>query len=121
MNFDRVLAARNSARLAEVCRVPPELMIGGAMVDEAELAWDLAQFVDPYLRGAERNDIYIAIGVGETFWAIQTLITAAVRTGLLLPRELIVGCTDLLAVYVGNDHEPYIRQLIGQMQRSTPR
>ena len=55
-------------------------------MDETDLAWALARVADPYLNAQERNDLYVAIGVGETYQAIGSLLAAVVRHGLHLHR-----------------------------------
>ncbi len=39
--------------------------------DEISLAWALAEAARPHLSNVERNDVHVAIGVGETFAAIH--------------------------------------------------
>lgn len=83
-------------------------------MNEAELAWALAQAANPYLTATERNDVYVAIGGGETFSAaIGHLIAAVVRARQALPRDLLMRLERWLDAYVGNDEEPYLRELIG--------
>jgi hypothetical protein len=43
------------------------------LVHETDLAWALANSARPYLCTVERNDVYTAIGAGETFTAIRQL------------------------------------------------
>jgi hypothetical protein len=86
------------------------------MVEEAKLAWALAQVADPHLNAAERNDIYVKIGVGETFSAIFSLITTVVHKRLTLAADLVTTFSTWLDAYVGSDSEPHLRQLIGQVK-----
>jgi hypothetical protein len=43
-------------------------------VHEANLAWALARAAKPHLDTVDRNDIFAAIGAGETFEAICRLL-----------------------------------------------
>jgi hypothetical protein len=47
------------------------------LLEETNLAWALAEAAKPYMNAVERNDVYMAIGVGETFAAIRQLIATA--------------------------------------------
>jgi hypothetical protein len=84
-------------------------------VDEADLAWALAQAAHPHLDAVERHDIYIRIGVGETFSAISSLIATVVGRQLTLPAELVNRLVIWLDAYVGNDGETQLRRLIAQV------
>ncbi len=82
-------------------------------MNEAELAWALARAANPYLTATERNDVYVALGGGETFSAIGRLIAAVVRARQALPQDLLMTFGRWLDAYVGSDDEPYLRELIG--------
>jgi hypothetical protein len=43
-------------------------------VHEADLAWALSLAVKPQLNVGERNHIFVAIGAGDTFAAIRSLL-----------------------------------------------
>lgn len=86
------------------------------MVDEVELAWALAATAGPHLTAGERHDIYIAIAVGDTFPAIDALVTTVVREQLALPVDLISRFARLLDAYAGHDDEPRLRELIARIQ-----
>ena len=60
-------------------------------MDETDLAWALAQVADAYLGPVERNDVYIAIGLGETYQAVAALIAVIVRHRIALPSDLVVA------------------------------
>ena len=47
--------------------------------DDDALAWALAAVAHPYLSRPDADRIYIAIGIGETFTAIDALLTAIAR------------------------------------------
>jgi hypothetical protein len=94
---------------------PPLRLNPGNKVDEAELAWALAQATHPHLDTVERHDIYIAIGVGETFSAIASLIATVVGRQLSLPAQLVNRLVSWLDAYAGNDVEPQLRRLIAQV------
>jgi hypothetical protein len=90
--------------------------ISNTLAEEAELAWALARVADPHLNAVERNRVYVAIGVGDIFGAIDFLIRAVVRQRLALPADLVVRFTAWLDVYAGHDDEPRLRALINQVK-----
>src|ERR1700758_2186240 len=79
---------------------------------ETNLAWALADAVKPYLCVAERNDVYVAIGAGETFTAIRQLLKSVAMNRIPLRRDLLQRCTTWLDTYVGHEEERYLRRLI---------
>lgn len=86
------------------------------MVDETKLAWALAQAAQPHLDVVDRNNIYVAIGIGETFSAIHFLIAALAGKGVALRTDVVVTFTAWLDAYVGHDEEPRLRTLINQVK-----
>jgi hypothetical protein len=78
--------------------------------DEIRLAWALAEAARPHLSNVERNDVHVAIGVGETFAAIHCLMTSAVGKKITLPAELVHRCTSWLGAYAGHEDEWNLRR-----------
>lgn len=79
------------------------------------LAWALADAAKPHLNAAERSDVYVSIGVGETFAAIKDLITSAAGKRIALPTEVVQRCHRWLDVHVGHEDEQYLRALVEQV------
>jgi hypothetical protein len=88
--------------------------------DDDALAWALASAARPHLTRRESDRIYIAIGVGDTFAAIDDLITAIARVRIPLSDDLVATVTAWLDCYVGQDAEPRLRQLIAEVKTSPP-
>jgi len=86
--------------------------------DDVELAWTLAAVAHGCLSVRERHDTYIAIGVGETFAAIGSLLTQIAGTRLALPADVIATATTWLDGYIGHTDEPRLRELIGALETS---
>ena len=82
---------------------------------EAELAWELVQIVGPYLGANERSAAYVAIGAGDSFSAIFSLMRVAVDKRLELPSDLAERFLPWLDAYVGNDDETYLRGAIAEL------
>lgn len=87
----------------------------GSRVVEAELTWALAEVAGAHLDVAERNNLYVAIGIGETFFAIGLLTAAIVRNDLAISGNLVTRLHAWLDSYCGHDDELRLRDLIGRM------
>jgi hypothetical protein len=79
------------------------------------LAWALADAAKPHLNPVERTDVYVAIGVGETFAAVRYLITSAAEKRIALPAQLVQGCQSWLDLYIGHEDERHLRRLLEQV------
>ncbi len=90
------------------------------MIDEVGLAWALAHVAEAYLSTAEAHELYIAIGVGETFAAISLLIAVAAREDVALHRDLVCALTTWLNAYTGSEDEPRLRRLVGRISAQPP-
>jgi len=64
------------------------------------------------LSAAQRNDVHVAIGVGESFGVIHYLITSAADGHITVPAELVHRCTRWLDAYAGHEDECYLRGLV---------
>jgi hypothetical protein len=82
------------------------------LVHETDLAWALANSARPYLCTVERNDVYTAIGAGETFTAIRQLFKSVAVKRIPLRADLVQRCTTWLDAYVGHEQQRYLRRLI---------
>ena len=80
--------------------------------DEIGLAWALAEAARPHLSNVERNDVHVAIGVGETFAAIHCLVTSAAGNRIALPAELVHRCTSWLDAYAGHEVDWNLRRVV---------
>jgi hypothetical protein len=84
------------------------------------LAWELAAAARPYLCRLEADPIYIAIGIGETFDAIDALITTIVRQRIPVGAAVAATVSTWLDFYRGQDAEPRLRQLVADMETYPP-
>lgn len=88
--------------------------------DDAALAWELAATAHPYLSRVDADRIYIALGIGETFDAIDALITAIARNHIPLSDDLAATTTTWLDCYLGQNAEPRLRQLLTEVTTDPP-
>lgn len=91
-------------------------------VKQADLTWILADAAKPFLNTAERNRVYVIVGVGEPFAAFGALVALIASRRIVLPADLVQQCIDLLDAYLGHEEEPRLRRLIERTldHRPTP-
>jgi hypothetical protein len=89
-------------------------------VEEPMLTWALAEIAHPHIRAAERNANYVAIGAGDTFSAICSLVTVIVREGLSPPCDLVDAVPRWLNAHSHSESEPRLCGRIVQL-KSQPR
>ena len=82
------------------------------IVHEANLAWAVAEAVKPYLSAVERDEVFVAIGAGETFAAFRQLFRSVAVKRIPLRPDLLQQCRTWLYTYRGHDDERYLRRLI---------
>ena len=88
--------------------------------DDAALAWELAATARPYLSRIDADRIYITLGIGETFAAIEALITAIACNDIPLDDELMAATASWLDCYHGQGAEPRLRQLLTEVIEPAP-
>ena len=67
---------------------------------------ELAATAHPYLSRVDADRIYIALGIGETFDAIDALITAIARNHIPLSDDLVATTATWLDCYLGQTPNP---------------
>lgn len=85
-------------------------MIAVRNVQETNLAWALIDCAKPQLNARERNYVFVAVGAGDTFAAIRTLINLIAAKRVPLRPHLVQLCATWLDSYAL--HEEY-----GQLRR----
>ena len=79
---------------------------------EADLAWALALTAKPHLGAVERNDVFVAIGSGETFDAIRRIIKLVAVKHIPVNADLVCECMSWLSGYIGHEDERSLRHSI---------
>jgi hypothetical protein len=82
----------------------------------SQLAWELAEIAKRHLGPNQRNAVYIAIGVGDVFWAATFLLQTVVRCGVGVRAELMLKLTRWVASYRDHPDELHLRNLIGRLR-----
>ena len=86
---------------------------------EANLAWALALAAKPFLDVVERNDMFVAIGAGETFAVVRALVKWIAIQRIPVEPDLVRQCVTWLDGYVGHHDERCLRRLIEEMVSPT--
>ncbi|PXX08352.1 hypothetical protein [Mycolicibacterium moriokaense] len=79
---------------------------------EANLAWALALAAKPFLDVVDRNDMFVAIGAGETFAVVRALVKWVAIKQIPVEPDVVRQCVSWLDGYVGHEDEHFLRRLI---------
>jgi hypothetical protein len=97
-------------------RNPPVRRTPAKAPDDTALAWELAAAARLHLSRADADRIHIAIGIGETFAAIDALITAIARERIAVGEDVLATVGTWLDCYLGQAAEPRLRQLVADLK-----
>lgn len=98
---------------------PARTVPAAKVPDDTALAWELVAAARPHMARAEADQVHIAIGIGETFAAIDVLITAIARDRIAIGEDLLATVGTWLGCYLGQDAEPRLRQLLADVARAS--
>jgi len=79
---------------------------------ESDLAWELADAISPLLGEGDRVQLYGAIGSGDSYTAIETLLQNMAHLRLPIPTEFIPKLTGWVDAYAHSDDAPRLRELL---------
>ncbi|WP_133056666.1 hypothetical protein [Mycolicibacterium monacense] len=85
------------------------------IVDDVGLAWELAASACPFLDRVQNDDIYLQIGIGETFDAIEALVNALVLHQIPISDALAATTARWLEGFRGQDAELRLRQVLARL------
>ena len=88
---------------------------------ETQLAWDLAELASPHISERDRTDVHTAIGGGDCYAAIGTLLRAIVRARVSVPSTLAARISDWRAPYVNHVDAPRLNELLTAISSLTDR
>jgi hypothetical protein len=80
---------------------------------EANLAWALIEVAKPHMNTGERNFVFVAVGAGDTFAAIRSLINLVAAKRIPLRPHLVQLCATWLDAYTLHDEHEHLRRVIG--------
>ena len=84
---------------------------------ETNLAWALALAAKPYLDAIDRNDVFVAIGAGETLEAICRLLKLVALKQIPVGPDVVWKYIAWLRGYVGHEDEQYLYSYIDDFVR----
>lgn len=87
--------------------------------DETALAWELAAAARPQLTAAGAHRVHIAIGIGETFAAIDVLLSTIAGEQIPITPALAALVGVWLDCYTGHNDHPRLRDLLAHCPGST--
>jgi len=82
---------------------------------DTELAWELADAAKPCLDRKQRNQVYIAIGVGDVYSAVKFLLQTVVQSQVSVSSETLWKMNLWVASYRDHPDEARLRDLIGSV------
>ena len=88
--------------------------------DDDAVAWELAAVAHPHLSRADADHVYIAIGIGEVFEAIDALLTVIARDHIPIDAELVATVSTWLDCYRGQAAAARLRQLLTEIEHAAP-
>jgi len=80
-------------------------------VAETQLAWDLAELASAHISERDRTDVHTAIGGGDCYAAIGTLLKTIVRARVPVPATLAARIDDWRAPYAHHVDAPRLSEL----------
>jgi hypothetical protein len=82
---------------------------------ESRLAWALAETACPFLDTDERNEMFVAIGIGDTFAAIRQTLEVISRAHRSVDGRTATRLHAWLTAYACHDDEARLRHWIGRV------
>jgi hypothetical protein len=86
---------------------------------ESDLAWELAEVVGPVLADRDRDELYVTIGSGSSYAAIDTLLQMIVQRRLPVSVALVARIDVWSNAYVHSGDAPRLHELLDAI-RSLP-
>lgn len=83
---------------------------------QSQLAWDLALAIAPRLNRSHRTQLFARIGAGETYPAIEELLTRAAHNGYPVGESLADDIGHWVRGYAGTIREPRLRVIVAQLR-----
>lgn len=88
----------------------------GPVSSDAEMAWLLADATD-CLASADRARLFVELGCGENYLAIERILKALVSEQVALPYAVLAKLTHWLNGHAGSPEEPCLRELVSEILR----
>ena len=89
-------------------------------IHATNLAWALMEAAKPHMSAGERNYVFVAIGAGDTFTAIRSLINLIGAKRIPLNPQLVQLCAAWLRGYAFHDEHENLRGVVEDALRPNP-
>jgi hypothetical protein len=83
---------------------------------EADLAWELVEIARHYIPERNRTEVYTAIGAGDCYAAIDTLLDTIARASVVVPPVLVARIVDWLNAYAHHAEAPRLHELLNAIR-----
>lgn len=87
---------------------------------QSQLAWDLAITMAAKLNRSHRNRLFARVGAGETYSAIEELLTRAANTGYPVSKAFADDIARWVNGYSGTQREAHLRAIVAQLRVAEP-
>ena len=111
--FGAATASRPGIRQAST---EAHALCGGPVSSDAEMAWLLADTTD-CLVSVERSRLFVELGCGEHYLAIERILKGLVSEQVALPYAVLAKLTHWLNGHAGSPEEPCLRELVCETLR----
>jgi hypothetical protein len=99
----------------ELAASPYRRPVVASSFGECRLAWALAETASPFLAADQRNEMFVAIGVGHTFAAIRLALDVISRAHCSVEGRTAAQLHAWLNAYTCHDDAPQLRHWIGRV------
>ncbi|MCA2321328.1 tryptophanase [Mycobacterium intracellulare] len=80
------------------------------------MAWSLVDAAKSCLTGYERTIVFVELGCGESYLAIERVLSALLSARLALPLPILSKLTCWLNGYAGSPEEPQLRMMLAVLR-----
>jgi hypothetical protein len=96
--------------------VNPATGIEPRTVSDAEMAWLLVDAAASCLADVERTGFFVELGSGESYLAIEHILTAVISSRTRLPVTVLSALTSWLHGYSGSPAEVQLRKMYADIR-----
>jgi hypothetical protein len=83
---------------------------------ESDLAWELAQIAGLHVPDCNRTDVFAAIGAGDSYAAIGTLLETTVHASVPVPPALLARIVNWLDAYAHHADAPRLHEMVNAIR-----
>lgn len=83
---------------------------------ETDLAWELAEIACLLIPDRDRTEVYTAIGAGDSYAAIRTLLKTIDRASVPVSPALLTRLADWLNVYAHHHDAPRLHEMLDSIR-----